>query len=229
MDDLKQRERTESRHPAPFTDSIIDALAELIPEHVPARWVIHDPFGGEGVRLGALCDRIGYEFTATDLEPWLGGDSRVAVGDSTVAETYPNKPYAIVTSPTYNNGVNDHFLPKDASRRLTYRVAAGRALHLNNTGRHSGRSSRKGEAEYWRITREVVNCWSSIALVNLKDSTRSGEVYPLVQLWADLLLEYGYELTRIDVECPGWRFGTNHEARTDTEAILIAKRSLTAG
>jgi hypothetical protein len=228
MDDLTQQDRTESRHPAPFTDSIIDALAELIPEHVPTRWIIHDPFGGEGVRLGALCDRIGYEFTGTDLEPWLGGDSRVHVGDSTLAGTYPLKSHAVVTSPTYNNGVNDHFLPKDASRRLTYRVAAGRALHRNNTGRHSGRGSKKGEAEYWRITREVVKCWPSVALVNVKDSTRSGEVYPLVQLWADLLSEHGYEVTRIDVECPGWRFGTNHEARTDTEAILISKRTLTA-
>lgn len=225
MDDAMQQERTASRHPAPYTDAIIDALAELIPENVPPSWVIHDPFGGEGVRLGALCDRIGYEFSGTDLEPWLGGDPRVHLGDSTLAGTYPPVPHAVVTSPTYNNGVNDHFLPKDASRRLTYRVAAGRALHMNNTGRHSGRSSKKGEAEYWRITCEVVKCWPNVALVNVKDSTRAGEVYPLVRFWADLLNEHGYEIDRVDVECPGWRFGTNHEARTDTEAILIAKRS----
>lgn len=225
---MMQQDRTESRHPAPFTDSIIDALAELIPEHVPAGWIIHDPFGGEGVRLGALCDRIGYEFGGTDLELWLGGDLRVRVGDSTLASTYPADSHAVVTSPTYNNGVNDHFLPKDRSRRLTYRVAAGRALHANNTGRHSGRGSKKGEDEYWRITREVVKCWPSVALVNVKDSTRGGKIYPLVQLWGDLLDAYGYAVTRVDVECPGWRFGTNHEARADTEAILIAKRSLTA-
>lgn len=222
--------RTTNKHPAPFTDSLIQALADLIPSVVPRSFGIHDPFGGEGRRLATLCDHLGYTFTGTDLEPWKDGDRRVALGDSTDPSTYPSVPFAVVTSPTYNNGVNDHFKPKDASRRLTYRVAAGRALHPNNTGRHSGRGSKRGEAEYWRITREVVKHWPDLALVNVKDSTRSGEVYPLVQLWTDLLVEYGYSVERLDVACPGWRFGTNHDVRTDTEAILIARRAIdTAG
>lgn len=215
---------TAHKHPAPFTDSIIDALRYLLPFRVPRTVVVHDPFGGEGKRLGALCDELGYPFTGTDLEPWLEGDPRVAVGDSTDPATYPTVPFVVVTSPTYNNGVNDHFEPKDTSRRLTYRVRAGRPLHENNTGRYSGRGSKRGEAAYWRITREVVKHWPDLAFVNVKDSYRADVLYPLVQMWTDLLVEYGYEVERLEVECPGWRYGTNGQARTDTEAILIAQR-----
>lgn len=212
------------KHPVPFTDSIIEELANIIPAVVPTGHIIHDPFGGEGKRLGALCDRLGYVFTGVDLEPWLDGDSRVMIGDSTDPRTYPILPHAIVTSPTYNNGVNDHFEPKDTSRRLTYRAAAGHELHPNNTGRWSGRGSKKGEAEYWRLTREVVKHWPDICLVNVKDSTRAGEIYRLSRLWSNLLDEYGYETDWVDVPCPGWRYGSNSEARVNSEVILVATR-----
>jgi hypothetical protein len=182
-------DQTAGKHPAIFTESIIERLAILIPKNVPFERIIHDPFAGEGVRLGALCDALGYTFTGTDLERWQGSDTRVALGDSTLSGTYPTVPYAIVTSPTYNNGVNDHFDPKDDSKRLTYRVRAGHELHPNNTGRWSGRGSKKGEAEYWRLTRNVVTHWPNIAIVNVKDSVRStweGGIYPLVRLWTEL-------------------------------------------
>ena len=213
------------KHPATFTDSIIEALEDLIPMMVDPWIIIHDPFAGEGKKLGALCDRLGYVFTGTDLESWLDADPRVAVGDSTDPDTYPIG-FAVVTSPTYNNGVNDHFKPSenDTSRRLTYRTAAGHELHPNNTGRWSGRGSKRGEAEYWRITRDVVKHWPDVAMVNLKDSTRAGEIYRLTRLWEALLEEHGYSVKWHDVPCPGWRFGTNSKVRADSEVILVATR-----
>jgi hypothetical protein len=215
----------EGKHPAPFTDSIIDELAELIPRYAPSHAVVHDPFAGEGTKLAALCERLGYFYSGTDLEPWPNRDRRVQVGDSTDPSTYPLDWYVIVTSPTYNNGVNDHFEPKDDSRRLTYRSRAGHELHSNNTGRWSGRGSKKGETEYWRITRDVVKHWPDVALVNVKDSTRAGEIYRLTFLWSSLLEEYGYEVEWVDVPCPGWRYGANSQARVDSEVILVATRS----
>jgi hypothetical protein len=213
------------KHPAPFTDSIIDELASLIPRYVPDGAIIHDPFAGEGTKLAALCERLGYAYTGTDLEPWPNRDSRVKVGDSTDPLTYPDGPFVVVSSPTYNNGVNDHFKPNDASRRLTYRSRAGHELHPNNTGRWSGRSSAKGEAEYWRITREVVKHWPDVAMVNVKDSIRVGEIYRLCSLWSRLLEEHGYEIEWVDVPCPGWRYGSNNKARVDSEVILVAVRT----
>jgi hypothetical protein len=218
---------TVDKHPAVFTDSIVTALERLIPAHVPADHIVHDPFAGEGVKLGALCDKLGYKFRGTDLENWRGKDKRVWVGDSTFAIHYPHDPFAVVTSPTYNNGVNDHFDPQDESKRLTYRVRAGHELHPNNTGRWSGRGSKKGEAEYWRITRECVKHWPDVALVNVKDSIRStwdGGVYPLVRLWTELLEEHGYGVSSEDVAVPSNRFGKNGNARLDHEVILIGVR-----
>lgn len=215
---------TVKSHPAPFSDSIVEELGRLIPLHVPTGSVIHDPFAGEGLHLGALCDRLGYRFSGTDLEPWLGADPRVLIGDATLVESYPTDPFVVVTSPTYNNGVNDHFAPKDDSRRLTYRVHAGRELHPNNTGRYSGRRSKKDEAAYWRLTRRAITHWPQRVIVNVKDSTRAGETYPLIALWTDLLGEFGYSVERVDVGVRGWRFGANSEARADSEAILVGVR-----
>lgn len=216
---------TTGKHPATFTDSIIESLAELIPIYAPHKVLIHDPFAGEGTKLAALCARLGYFFTGTDLEPWPNRDRRVSVGDSADPSTYPAGNYhAIVTSPTYNNGVNDHFKPSDTSRRLTYRAAAGHELHPGNTGRWSGRGSKRGESEYWRITRDVVKNWPDIAFVNVKDSIRVGEIYRLSGLWSDLLVAYGYDVEWVDVPCPGWRFGSNSDARVDSEVILVAIR-----
>ena len=66
--------------------------------------------------------------------------------------------------------------------------------------------------------------WPALALVNVKDSTRGGAVYPLVDMWIKLLVDHGYEIVdRVDPTCPGWRFGTNHAARTDTETVLVAQ------
>lgn len=217
---------TDGKHPAVFTDSIIEALADLIPRYAPSLPIVHDPFAGEGLKLAALCERLGYMFSGVDLEPWPNRDRRVVVGDSTDPATYPvGDWHAIVSSPTYNNGCNDHFEPRDTSRRLTYRVAAGHALHENNTGRYSGRGSKKGEAAYWRITREVVKHWPDVVFVNVKDSIRNSEVYPLVDLWVELLDSYGYRIKNSRVACPGWRYGSNHDARLNTESILIGLRT----
>lgn len=216
---------TANAHPVPYSATIIEALADIIPEHVPEVLAIHDPFAGEGVRLGALCDRLGIVYTGSDLEKWRGHDKRVTVGDATERASYPTHPHAVVTSPTYNNGVNDHFRPgaTDTSRRLTYRVAAGHALDETNTGRWSGRSSKKGEATYWRLHEEALKCWPAIALVNVKDSVRAGATYPLVEKWHAMLNAFGYQVTEVGVDVTGWRYGANAEARSTTEAILIGR------
>ncbi len=211
-------------HPAMFSEEIIDALREILPTVMGDLWCVHDPFAGPGNRLAALCEELGYWFTGCEIEEWPNTDWRVTRGDSTEAWTYPQKNFVIVTSPTYNNGVNDHFDPKDDSRRLTYRSRLGRPLHENNTGRYSGRASKGGEEAYWRLNEQCVALWPATVVVNVKDSIRSGSIYRLVDQWQAMLEDYGYTVERFDVECPGWRFGSNNEARVDTEAILIGRK-----
>ena len=211
-------------NPAQFSDTIIDWLRANLPTIVPPDHIIHDPFAGAGIKLGALCDDLGYTFTARDLELWDPRDERVKVGDSTLARNYPSEPFVITTSPSYNNGINDHFKPKDTSRRLTYRTALGHALHPHNTGRYSGRGSQQGEREYWRLTENCVQHWGDTVIVNVKDSIRAGKLYPLGAKWRVLLMRYGYKVTAAKVPVSGWRYGENHDAREDFEWVLVGRR-----
>lgn len=232
---------TARENPARYHPNIIEALRGLLPRHVPTGSLVYDPFAGDGQRLGTLCDQLGLDFRGGDLEDWQGRDPRVSWGaDATGSWSYPPRQcpgrqrrgqdprswWAVVTSPTYNNGVNDHFEPKDDSYRMTYRVAAGHALHAHNTGRYSGRGSVTGEQAYWRLHREAVRWWPNLALVNVKDSIRDQAIYPLVDKWADLLGRNSYQIAeRLVVPCPGNRRGANGQARVDNEEILVACRS----
>lgn len=215
---------TVAKHPCPYSTQVIDALREILPGFVGRGRSVHDPFAGEGVRLGGLCDGLRLVFTGTDLESWCDGDPRVEVGNARDPATYPSWPFVVVTSPTYNNGVNDHFEPRDESTRMTYRVAAGHALDDDNTGRWSGRGSKTAEAMYWEITEACVANWPSRVIVNVKDSYRDKMIYPFVDMWDELLRRHGYRPAHRLVEVPGHRHGTNHEARVPTETLLVATR-----
>lgn len=194
----------------------MEALGRIRPVRLLDRWTTTGSLWGRCVVQGAERIRV---LSVTPL------GKRMIQGVTTTTGTYIGEGY--LHHNTYNNGVNDHFGPKDTSTRLTYRVRAGHDLHPNNTGRWSGRGSKKGEAEYWRITRECVKHWPKVVVVNVKDSVRStweGGVYPLVRLWVELLEEFGYEVREEQVVCPGWRNGTNRDARIDTESILVGTR-----
>lgn len=214
----------EVRHPAEFTPAILDTLAPVIERYgLP----VFDPFAGVGLRLGALCDSVGVRFAGVDLEDWPGADPRVARGDATDPNAYASEPVLLVTSPTYGNGLNDHFRPREGSRRLTYRTSLGRDLHERNTGRHGLRGGHKSWGRYWGLHGDAVALWSALGLpvvLNVKAFIHRGRVVDLPGQWADLLAGYGYGVSeRLEVPCPGYRFGSNRGARVPTEAVLLAE------
>jgi hypothetical protein len=191
---------------------------------------VHDPFAGTGERLGRLCDELGFEFTGTEIEPEWIVDARVHRGDSTDADAYPTGEYVIATSPSYPNGMADHFKASKIEGRNTYRQAlartrggADRPLHVNNTGRYNIRRGQHIEAQYWTLVRAAVAHWPDRAVVNVKDFYyENTKIYPLVDKWTELLGDYGYEIVdRTDVETPGQRYGANPE-RVEAEAVLVA-------
>lgn len=216
---------TTGKHPAPYHDRIVDEIGTLAGIWLPPGIVVHDPFAGDGRKLAALCDRLGYTYSGTDLEMWASADHRVRVADATRADSYPADEFVVITSPTYNNGMNDSFNPRDTSIRMTYRVAAGHQLDLTNTGRWSGRGSDTHECRYWDLSRQAVQHWPSMVFVNVKDSIRAGVVYPLVNMWRKVLEEFGYTVEQVaEVKTPGNRRGQNHDARVDAEHIIVARR-----
>lgn len=230
--------RQGARHPARFTSTIVDALAALLdlPTNVE-RFVVHDPMAGTGERLGVLADRLGLTFTGTEIEPTFIVDRRVVVGDATDPTTYPLDPHVIVTSPPYPNGVADHFAATDSSRRHTYRSAIAtiegrdRPLDERNLARYGFRGrgeSSRARATYWRLAREVVECWwTDRAIVNVKDFRVGATVEPVVDGWADVLVDAGFVIVeRVVVPTPGQRFGANGDVRVDHEVVLDAHRPL---
>lgn len=227
-------------HPARFTPSIVTALGSHLRSKAlkaPGRPIgVHDPFGGTGERLGALCDELGLNFSGTEIEPEFIMDTRVRPGDSTLAETYPLWRHLVCTSPTYPNGVNDHFKASDKSKRYTYRSAlAGilghdRPLHPNNTGQHGNRfrRSRKSEDEYWRLHHLCVRWWPEWVIVNVKDVVAERYTVHVVAAWRRLLGEHGYLIYEVEkVPVTGIQHSPNR-VRAETESIIVARDPLRA-
>jgi hypothetical protein len=133
----------------------------------------------------------------------------------------------VVTSPTYPNGVSDHWEPQERSQRYTYRTALGHDLDPDNSGRYSIRKGAKALDLYWAIVRSAVQCWAdrgANALVNVKDFIHDGDVYKLADEWCDLLRSCGYQVHhRVKIPVKGMRNGANREARLEYEEIIVAR------
>lgn len=204
------------QHPAPFSPEVLDVVAPLLERgsHV------HDPFAGLGLRLGALCDRLGCTFTGCDLEDWAGHDPRVVVGNATDPASYPTGPFVVVTSPTYvNKRLADYPngpTPNTKLRgRRDYALSLGRALHPLNTARFTGRPA-KAE-RYWQLHADAVKHWPDRVIVNV-DS-------PISERWRLLLADVGLR-TVLVLPAVTKRYGglDNAEKRATHEDVILAER-----
>lgn len=228
-------------HPARFSKEIVDAFRDLLPAGIH----VHDPFGGDGVRLGHLCTELGLTFSGTEIEPEFIIDTRVRKGDSTKARTYPRQdrwPYWIVTSPVYPNGMADHWEAKDKSKRKTYRwvlaqlLGYDRPLHKNNQARYGYRGTKRGgrsikRSQYWRIARECAEHWvfADRIVLNVSDFMHSNtDVEPAVQDWIDMLVDMGWKIERdIDVSTRRYKNGSDEsrDQRVEHERVIVFQRA----
>lgn len=202
-------------HPCEFSPEVIDALDGLIAvgEHV------HDPFAGMGRRLAALCDAVGATFSGSDIEEWPGADPRVVLADATKAETYPQRPFTVVTSPVYLNKrladyVNGPLPTTKVKGRRDYGISLGRALHTNNLARFTGKPSRA--AAYWLKHEAAARHWGDRAIVNV-DS-------PILDGWLVVLGACGYTHRQV-IPVFTQRYGGLHNAekRAEYEVVIVAR------
>lgn len=233
-------------HPARYSQSILDYFATIIPSFVH----VHDPYGGDGKRLGALCDALGVTFSGTEIEPAYIIDKRVRVGNSRHAKSYPWRRVKgiiwIVTSPVYPNGIADHFMssPEDTSSRKTYRHAKAEitgqrdaVLDGDNMGRYGYRNSGPGSAKrkaYWELAEACVQQWepADCVVLNVSDfiSKYKGEEYvePLVNDWIALMKRNGWKVVkRKKVKTPRYKNGSDasRDRRVDGEMVITFKRA----
>lgn len=205
-----------TKHPCQYSPEVLHALEPYIPPGLP----VHDPFAGPGIRLGALCDRLGATFTGTDIEAWPGADPRVVVGDARDPATYPSGRFAVITSPVYVNKRCADYAngPKPTTQlrgRRDYGIALGRALHPFNLARTTGRPARV--ADYWREHGKAVKHWGELVALNVDE--------PIGDQWCNLLIEHGYEIDAI-LPVHTQRYGglDNAEKRAEHEVVILALR-----
>lgn len=237
---------TNAKHPAPYSAEVIAALrSTLCIENghlrLGERLHVHDPFAGEGLRLGALCDEIGVIFTGSEIEPEFILDSRVRAADSTTRASYPrvgrSSRLVICTSPVYPNGMADDHHAKDGSIRRTYRTSlaairgADRPLYSNNMARWGYRGTplwSPARAMYWHLAEQAIEQWADLrpqlVLVNVSDFFAGKEREPVVHTWRRLLIEGGFEIENVvQIGTRRYKNGANRNERPEAEALLIAR------
>ena len=171
-------------HPTEYSPEVIAIFATLLHagDHV------HDPFAGRGLRLGALCDRIGATFTGTDIEAYRGTRSACRYRRCDDAAGYPAHDVT-TTSPCYfDNRISSDYVNGPTPRtklngRHAYGTSLGRALHPDNLARFC-RSTRG--AEHDARAGRMVEHWAARVILNVD--------LPIAERWRRLLEGAGYDV-----------------------------------
>jgi DNA modification methylase len=228
----------EVRHPAPFSNSIIDKLCELVPDGVYL-----DPFCGIG-RVFQLT-RDDRRFVGLELEREWAEQAMVRAESFGMSHTdvyctdalkYMGR-YAgaksvkrfdgIVTSPVYGNRMSDHHNAQDMSTRRSYTHYLGHELTEGNSGAMYfwQEEYKEFHRRAWKLCAKVTKKGGMMYL-NVSDFIRDKEIVKTVKWHAKALGKTGWKVEDIvDVGTPRFRDGANAELRVDAEAIIIARRT----
>lgn len=208
-------------HPAQYTPALLPIMARYLGNC--AR--ILDPFGGCGgvFRLAAWLPMAHFE--AVEIEPeWAAVDPRITLGNA-LALPWPAGYFdAVATSPAYGNRMADHHEARDGSRRHTYRHTLGRPLSSHNAGALQwGDDYRQFHRQAWAEARRVLRP-GGVFVLNCKDHIRAGKLQPVTDWHISELQRQGFVLVdRVQVACPGQRYGANHDKRMDYETVAVLR------
>lgn len=209
------------KHPAKFSDAILDAIYPLL----PLQGDILDPFAGTG-RIHELCYE-GLETYGIELEPeWAAMHARTEVGNALDLPFDDASFDVIATSPTYGNRMADHHEAKDGSKRVTYRHTLGRSLSDDNSGALQwGPDYCDFHAAAWVEANRVLKP-GGLFVLNCKDHVRKGEVQRVTLWhWHFLSQGLGYQTAAVrKVRTPGMGFGANGSARVPHEWVIAMRK-----
>lgn len=229
-------------HPARYSGAIVDRLRTALLDRHPdpdSRPYVFDPFAGTGERLAEI---LNDRFEGGGIE--LYGDfivdrKLVKVGDATKPDGYPtNRPFIIVTSPVYPNGMAEAWKVSEAdtSKRNTYSANRKSKTKPNDMGVLGYRGTKRGgrsvkRQAYWNLASDAAYRWTDNPLctevyLNVSDFMSGGEVEPFVQDWRDLLKRNGWKIvTTYRVRTPRHNGNDNADQRVGHECIIVAQRT----
>lgn len=231
----------EPDHPAKFTLSIVQRMAELIDHHVTTEGIgrpgkpyrILDPFAGVG-RVHLLRDlcNLPCSTVGVELEPeWADPHPRTVQGnalDLDAAGIHVGDVDILATSPCYGNRMADSFEAKDGSKRHTYHHRLGRRPSPGSAAvLRWGPAYRKLHLAAWR---EAVRVMARPGLVvvnvsnHLETLRKGGPVveWPVVEWHLKAWLHLGAVIRTVEpIATPRQGMGANGDVRCESEFILV--------
>jgi tRNA G10 N-methylase Trm11 len=214
------------KHPAKYSNHFIPVLANLA-----SKYNLHniiDVFGGTG-KIGLLKSLLpNLYITNNDIEPeWSqmgfenGCDECLTFDVANMSTIEDNKYDAIITSPTYGNGLAAKTM---TGLRYNYSIFLGKVVNENNTGGMCfGKSYKQKHLDCITEMKRILKP-SGILILNMKNFIRLGQEVPVVQWWFDSLVAGGFEMLE-DIQIPvsSLRHGQNGNIRTKIEHVMVFK------
>lgn len=221
MSTKQYNRKGEQRHPARFSDSVIDELRDLTKE---IRGVALDGFAGTGKIH--LLERRGLRTVGVEIEPeWATLDPRTVVGNALSLPFADRSFDAYITSPSYGNRMADSHDAKDDSHRNTYTHVLGRKLHEDNSGAMQWGPEYKhfhlrAWMEAWRVLKNRSS--KTRMIVNISNHIRGGEEIDVTGWHVQALETIGFvPLDVRTVETQRYRDGENADLRCEYETVLV--------
>jgi DNA modification methylase len=203
-----------ARHPAKYSDSLMDILAY----YLRGADKVLDPFAGTGkIKL------IRPDAYMIEIEPEWATIRGATVGDATRLPFASGSFDAVCTSPTYGNRMADTFTDKKPEKhyvRNTYTHALGRKLNPKNSGGMQwGEKYRRLHLSAWLECSRVLKRGGHFIL-NISDHIRNGKIVPVSVWHVSVLTGIGFVVTdEAEAETPRNKMGQNASARVPVEHV----------
>ena len=223
---VAKRRPPKKDHPAPFSDPILDKVADHLKE-TGQHGTVLDPFAGTG-RVHELRERAGVNTMGIEIEPeWAAKHPDTHEGNALVLtdSVEPGSVDAIATSPTYGNRMADHHDATDDSVRLTYKHTLGRDLHEDNSGQMQwGDEYRRFHRAAWVEAVAALKPAGTLTL-NIKNHIRGDKQQRVTEWHLDTLYDLGLHLVALDiVPTKGLMAGANADTRTLAEYVMTFRK-----